>query len=150
MQNFHLGRYIIGYTVGNIVLRRRSSGAVKRDFRTYIRRYASPNGNFEYGYPHSNALLQFCLELERWKPHKAARHPARCDVINDVKLFPTVYRRIYCRKFLTLSNQTSRYKISALEYMLFNRLDSNNSVMKLLALYPGCPEFEPQLHQSVE
>ena len=23
--------------------------------------------------------------------------------------FPTVYRRIYCRKFLTLSNQTSRY-----------------------------------------
>ena len=31
-------------------------------------------------------------------------------VINDVKLFPTVYRRIYCRKFLTLSNQMSRYK----------------------------------------
>ena len=42
--------------------------------------------------------------------HKAAHHPTRCDVINDVKLFPTVYRRIYCRKFLTLSNQTSCYK----------------------------------------
>ena len=59
IQNFHLGRYIIGYTVGNLALRRRVSGAVKRDFRTYIRRYTSPNENFEYGYPHSNALLKF-------------------------------------------------------------------------------------------
>ena len=65
IQNFHLGRYIVGYTVGNLVLRRRMSGAVKRDFRTYIRRYTSPNENFEYGYPHSNALLQFRLESER-------------------------------------------------------------------------------------
>ena len=37
IQNFHLGRYIVGNTVGNLVLRRRVSGAVKRDFRTYIR-----------------------------------------------------------------------------------------------------------------
>ena len=59
IQNFHLGRYIVGYAVGNLVLRRRVSGAVKRDFRTYIRRYTSPNENFEYGYPHSNALLKF-------------------------------------------------------------------------------------------
>ena len=110
IQNFHLGRYIVGYTVGNIVLRQRASGAVKRDFRTYIRQYTSPNENFEYGYPHSNALLQFDFKLERCKPHKAARHPTKDDVIDDVKLFPTVYRRIYCRKFLTLSNQTSRYK----------------------------------------
>ena len=25
IQNFHLGRYIVGYTVGNLVLRRRST-----------------------------------------------------------------------------------------------------------------------------
>ena len=110
IQNFHLGRYIVGYTVGNLVLRRRASGAVKRDFRTYIRRYTSPNENFEYGYPHSNAFLQFWLKLERCKPYKIERHPTICDVINDVKLFPTVYHRINCRKFLTLSNQMSRYK----------------------------------------
>ena len=132
IQNFHLGRYIVGYTVGNLVLRRRASGAVKRDFRTYIRRYTSPKENFEYGYLHSNALLQFRLDFMQFKsvanpkgvqgvhsnppppnlckPHNAARHPRKCDVINDVKLFPTVYRRIYCRKFLTLSNQESRYK----------------------------------------
>ena len=64
IQNFHLGRYIVRYTVGNLVLRRRVSGAVQRDFRTYIRRYSSPNENFEYGYPHSNALLTFCLQVD--------------------------------------------------------------------------------------
>ena len=64
IQNFHLGRYIVGYTVGNLVLRRRVSGAVKRDFRTYIRRYTSPNENFEFGYPHSNALLNFSLKKD--------------------------------------------------------------------------------------
>ena len=64
IQNFHLGRYIVGYTVGNLVLRRRVSGAVKRDFRTYIGRYTSPNENFEYGYPHSNALLTFSLQKD--------------------------------------------------------------------------------------
>ena len=51
--------------------------------------------------PNSNALLQFCLKFERCKPRNTARHPTKYDVINDVKLFPAVYRRIYCRKFLT-------------------------------------------------
>ena len=59
----------------------------------------SLNENFDYGYPHSNALLQFRLKLELCKPHIAAHHPTKCDVINDVQLFPTVYRRIYCPKF---------------------------------------------------
>ena len=59
-QNFHLGRYIIGYTVRNLVLRQHA-------------RYASPNENFEYGYPHSNALLQFRLKLERCNLHKGAQ-----------------------------------------------------------------------------
>ena len=35
----------------------------------------------------------------RCKPHKAARHPRKCDVINDVKLFPTLYRRINFANF---------------------------------------------------
>ena len=66
IQNFHFGRSIVGYTMGNLVLQR-------RDFRTYIRRYTSQNGNFEYGYPRSNALLLSRLKLERCKPHKAAQ-----------------------------------------------------------------------------
>ena len=30
--NFYLGRYIVRYTVRNLVLRQRAIGAVKRDF----------------------------------------------------------------------------------------------------------------------
>ena len=51
IQNFHLGRYIVGYTFGNHVLRLRLLVAVKLNFRPYIRRYTSPNENFEYSYP---------------------------------------------------------------------------------------------------
>ena len=32
IQNFHLGRYIFRYTVRNLALRRRVSGAVKREY----------------------------------------------------------------------------------------------------------------------
>ena len=59
IQIFHLGRYIVRYTVGNFFLRRRVSGALKHYFRPYIPRYTSPNKKFEYGYPHSNALFNF-------------------------------------------------------------------------------------------
>ena len=106
IQSFHLGRYIAGYTVGNLVLRPPVSEAVKCNFRTYIRGYTSLNESFEYGYPHSNALLQFHLKLEHCKPHIAAHHPKKINAIHDVKLFSTAYCRIYCRKFLTLSNLT--------------------------------------------
>ena len=57
IQNFHLWRYIVGYTVGNLVLRRHVSRAVKSDFRPYIRRYTSPNGKFEYDYPPSQNVM---------------------------------------------------------------------------------------------
>ena len=76
IQSFHLGRYIVGYTVGNLVLLRRVSGAVKRDFRTYILRYTSPNENFEYGYPHSNALLTFSLQKDSEMYFVAPKRPA--------------------------------------------------------------------------
>ena len=61
-------------------------------------------------------LMRFSSLFSNWsfasrrKPHKGICHQVKCDMINDVKLFPTVYRRIYSRKFLTLSNQMSRYK----------------------------------------
>ena len=49
------------------------------------------------------------------EPHKAARHPTKCDVINDVNLFPTVYRRIYCRFFWSYPIKHRITKASALE-----------------------------------
>ena len=87
IQNVHLGRYNVEYTVRNLFIRWCLSGAVKLDFRQYIRRYTSPNENFEYGYPHSNALLQFRLKFEHCKPHKDACHQTKCDVINNVNFF---------------------------------------------------------------
>ena len=64
-------------------------------------------------------LMHFCSfvsNLECCKPHNAACCPTKCDIINDVKLFPAVYRMIYMyfHKFLTLSNRT--FKASPLEY----------------------------------
>ena len=41
--------------------------------------------------------------------------------IDDVQLFPTVYHRIYCRKFLTLSNQTSCFKIKCIRMVLIQQ-----------------------------
>ena len=100
IQNFHLGRYIVGYTVGNLVLQRRISGALKRDFRTYIQRYTSPNENFEYGYPliytlaeqslhlngypHSNALLIFSLKKTVKTYFVAPKRPAAASCIKPL------------------------------------------------------------------
>ena len=42
------------------------------------------------------------------------------DVINEVKLFLTVYHWIYCRKFLTLSKHKSCYKIKCIRIHVFN------------------------------
>ena len=91
--------------VGNSVLPGRASRALKRDFQTYMRQFTSPNENFEYGYPHSNAHLHSHLKLEHCKPHQAAHHQTKYEVINNIKLFPTVYGRIYCCKILMLYNQ---------------------------------------------
>ena len=51
----------------------------------------SEDKHFEFGYSHSNALLQSRLKLKGCKGHKATHHPMKCDVINDIKLFPTGY-----------------------------------------------------------
>ena len=67
------------------------------------------------GIPIPVNFCRFASNLERCKPHKAAHQPTICDVINDVKLFSTVYRRIYCRKFLMLSYQTSRNKTKCIK-----------------------------------
>ena len=57
IQNFHLGRYIVRYTVGHFVLRRRHRGAVKHGFLPYIYDDISPQMKIEYCYPHCNVLF---------------------------------------------------------------------------------------------
>ena len=83
-----------------LVLRQPTNSAVKHDFHTYIQRHTCPNENFEYGYPHSNPLLQFELELEHCMPHKATHHPTKCDVINGVKtIFHSISQDILSQIF---------------------------------------------------
>ena len=36
IQNYHLGRYIVGYIVRNMVLQQCPSGGIKHEFRLYI------------------------------------------------------------------------------------------------------------------
>ena len=67
--------------------------------------------NFNMAIPILMYLLQLCLRLEHFKPHKATRHSTKYDIINDVKQFPTVYRRIYCRNFLKLSNEALQKQV---------------------------------------
>ena len=93
IQHFHLGWYIVGYTVGNFVLPQRVSRAVKHNFRTYIRQYTNPN---EYGYPHSNVLFNFYASKTRYllqnvsclSDIKPLRRPITNDVAHTVG-FPT-------------------------------------------------------------
>ena len=59
-QNVYFGRYIFG----NSVLQRHVRGDVKWDFQMYIQRYTSLNKNFEYDYPHSNALSNIFLKKD--------------------------------------------------------------------------------------
>ena len=99
--------------VRNIVLQ----GCEKNVISDRISDDIPPKMKFEYNYPHSNAFLQFLIKLERCKENKGAHHPTKCDVINDVILFLTVYRRIYCRKLLTSSNLTSHYKSKCIRVM---------------------------------
>ena len=51
------------------------------------------------------------------KPHKAAHYQPKCGVINDIKLFPTLYHRIYWHNILKLSNQMSHYKIKCIRML---------------------------------
>ena len=39
-----------------------------------------------------HSLVANMSVARRKQPHKAVRHPTKCNNINDVKLFPTVYR----------------------------------------------------------
>ena len=113
-------RWICGLKLSFTATRKRSH---KTWFPTVYPTIHLQKWKFEYGYPHSNALLQFHLKLERCKPHKVAHHPTKCDIIDNVKLFLTVYHRIYCHKFLTLSNQTKRYKSKCITIWQIVKLD---------------------------
>ena len=99
--------------VGNLVLRRRASRAVKRDFQRISDDTPPKIKVLNIVIP---ILMRFYRFVSNWsivsriKPHKGVRYQMKCYTINDVKLFLTVYRKIYWRKFLTFTNRISHSK----------------------------------------
>ena len=102
--------------VGNFVLWWHVSGAVKSNLRPYNQRITSTNDNPQYNYPRYNALFHiFHIKCHCF----AQKGNTACNVKPDVSQWkvklrndiglPTIYRRIYCRTFLTLSNKPSYY-----------------------------------------
>ena len=63
----------------------------------YIQGYTSQNEYFEYDYPNSDALLQFCLKFEHCNLHlhKAARHPTKCDIIISDSISQDILLQIF-------------------------------------------------------
>ena len=57
--------------------------------------YNFPNSVFQNSGILSDALLQYHLKLDQYKPRKAARHPTRCDVINDVSILQNILSQIF-------------------------------------------------------
>ena len=73
---------------------------------------------FEYVHIYSDALLQVCFKFERFKPHKTACHPTKCDKTNDHKLFPTEY----CKSPILTSIRCSDTKAIAIEWYLLHAM----------------------------
>ena len=65
--------------------------------------------------------MHFCSFVSNWSVAiRIKQHVIQRNVTILMSLFPTVYDRIFCRKFLTLSNWTSRYIIK------FIRIQNNS------------------------
>ena len=105
-KNVHLGRYINTYTVGNFSFTVMHEQSCKTLFMTIhpTNIYTTQNENFEYGYPNSIAqylclftinlyfISNWSITIQDYYLHKVACSPTKCDIIDDVKLFSTVYR----------------------------------------------------------
>ena len=126
-----MGRYIVGYS-RNFCFTLTCERSHKTWFPTVYLMIFLPKWKFWIWFTHSNALLQFRLKKEHCMPHEAARHPTKCDVINDIKLFFTVYQRIYCCKYLTLSMQMSRYKIKYIRILYYPLLSRSLQFYSLI------------------
>ena len=71
-------------------------------------------------------------------PHDVTCHATKSYVINDVKLFPTVYHRIYCRKFLTVT-------LELILMLYVGNLESADNLCKQHGLQSGPTERQSRI-----
>ena len=73
-----------------------------------------------YMYVHSKQLRPVILttlflgkhKLKHYRPYKAACYPTKFEILNDIKLFPTGYRRKYCRNFFNFIHKSKCIRIT--------------------------------------
>ena len=106
------------YTVVNLLFRRCTSRAVKHAwFSNIYLKINLPKRIFLIWLSRFWCTSAVFTPMEHCKQHKDEFHLLKCGVINDIKLFGTVYCRIYCCKCLTLSNQTLHFKIKCIRIL---------------------------------
>ena len=121
IQNFHLWRYI--FTA-------KPDRSPKTRFPTvvYLTIYV-PKWKFWIWLSTFYCTSAVLSQIGVLQPQKATCHPTKCDIINDIKLFPTVYHKICLRKFWCYPIRRHVTKASALEY-------SNSQWANLIWLFP--------------
>ena len=75
-------------------------------------------------------------------PHDVARHTRKCYAINDVKLFPTVYHRLYCRKFDIIQ---SKVMLELILMLYVGNLECADNLCKQFGLQSGPTECQPRI-----
>ena len=94
-----------------------------------------------------NLYNQVHLTQDTSKSYKAAHHQLKCGVNNDIKLFPTLYHRIYWRNFLKLSNKMSHYKIKCIRmlYLSYFFCNKQTNLQRFCCFVKipvyGCPVY---------
>ena len=77
-------------------------------------------------------LVHICSFVSNWSvARRIMLHGIQRNVTNfyDAKTFPAVYRRIYCRKYMTLSNQKLRVSRACALELMINVVKQNASCL---------------------
>ena len=106
----------------------------------------------EYGYPHSNALFNiYSSKAQYFAPNvsfisnvKPLCQPITSDITCGIGV-KKVYRRIYWRKFLTLSNQMSGYirKCIRIPCLSLDTIIDHRTELRPLMIHDFCQNFIP-------
>ena len=78
-------------------------------------------------------LMHFCSFVSNRSIASPMKlHVTQQNVTQLIKLFSTVYQRIYCCKYLTLSKQMSRYKIKYIRILYYPLLSRSLQFYSLI------------------
>ena len=135
IQNIHLGRYIIGYTVGNHVLQLRLRVTIKLNFRPYIKRHTSQKENCEYSYTlsglevliHGVISLSSCDKNTNYKRVQKIKYN-RLGFVVPVHEKPQLPSRQACLVIQYTLGSKRNYPKDIIEYLYQHYIDMQEEV----------------------